>query len=120
MQIAATVTFTAPLAFDKVVATNTATPESDLAPAQYWWRYAAYDQDGVLGAWSESFTFTRDTDAGPAVVSPDDGRELAFTQDPPTLVWAAVPGMDSYTVETAARTPTSPSPGRRQPRRTPP
>ena len=99
VEISATAAFTDPLTM--IVATNTATPQTDLAPLQYWWHYAGYDQDGTLGAWSESFTFTRDTDAAPSIVSPDNEFKFTYPQDPPTLVWAAVPGMDSYTVETA-------------------
>ena len=101
VQIARTSDFATPVTYEKTVATNTASPEVDLTPDLYYWHYGAYDQDGILGAWSDTFTFTRDTDAAPSIIGPDDNHEFTYPQEPPTLAWSAMPGMDSYTIETA-------------------
>ena len=91
-------TFAAPLAEDSAVA-DTSFKLARLADStRYCWRVRAANASG-FGAWSKlrAFTTTPPLSGGPVIVSPgygDEGTPLS-----PTLVWNAVAGAKTYTVQ---------------------
>lgn len=82
-------------------ATNTvnlkATPDITLPLGKLFWRVQAYGPHGASN-WSQA-SFSRSKQAGPTLVSPDDGVTLEQPEEPPVLRWAPVPGAVKYELE---------------------
>jgi hypothetical protein len=112
VQVSANDAFTSTV-YTKTVHANAATPEADLPPGTYAWRYQAKGIDGITGAWSQPLHFTMSPDRGPTLTGPADGAALTYPEAP-VLAWEPVAGVKTYQVQwadnpgfTAARTVTT-------------
>ncbi|WP_286168424.1 cell wall-binding repeat-containing protein [Phycicoccus sp. SLBN-51] len=84
--------------FNQSVANTYATPSSDLAAGQYWWRVAAVDSSNASSAFSTR-TFTKVTANAPVPRTPSNGATLTYPSQPLILSWDALPGAKTYEVQ---------------------
>ena len=76
-----------------------ATPLTDLATGQYWWRVAAVDSSNLSSPYSSTWTFTKATADAPVPRTPVDGATLAYPTQSLILSWDPMPGAKTYEVQ---------------------
>jgi len=83
--------------YDRGTVNTKATPADQLPMTRLYWRVRAR-KDGDTGQWATS-SFQRNKLAGPSLVAPANGANLAQPGQPPVLRWNPVPGAVDYIVE---------------------
>lgn len=78
----------------------TATPQTQLAFQTWYWRVAAIDTGGTVGAYAQAY-FNKTTSSAPVPVSPINNQTLVFPTNPVLFTWQPVPGAVSYSVQVA-------------------
>lgn len=85
--------------FSQSTANTYATPLTDLATGQYWWRVAAVDSSNLSSPYSSTWTFTKATADAPVPRTPVDGATLAYPTQSLILSWDPMPGAKTYEVQ---------------------
>jgi hypothetical protein len=88
-----------PAAFTVDTANLSATPPSELANGNYFWRVTAGDAAKAFGPWSQTWTFRKGTSAAPTGLAPADGTTFAYPDETPVLQWSPMAGVKSYKLE---------------------
>ncbi|MEZ5142956.1 MAG: hypothetical protein R2726_10620 [Acidimicrobiales bacterium] len=99
VQVATSLAFTT-IVFDLTTFNTKATPSTDLAQTQLYWRAQAIDATNNTSSWSTVRSFTKVPPQAPVPVSPLTGDPaLKFPNDPAVLRWQPLDGAKSYDVE---------------------
>ena len=99
LQVGLSSNFTAPVIDQSSLTSTDYTPPLTLSPTTYFWRVRCRDNQANWGEWSDTWSFTINTQglAAPTLSSPADGSTITDTT--PSFTWSAVSAASYYQLQ---------------------